>query len=1197
MRIARFFTARTNDPYQGLRWRDMTPVYGEPDEDAGITWTVPDDWSPAAAELLMRRFACQEDIPALLRAEREDGVPSFLLPRTADNERLSKLPPEQRHTREHDARQVFDRIAGSLTYEGWKAGLFDNDSDASAFYDEIRYMMVRRMAAPEDGIWQTLGVHWAYGMDEPYQQFLHAIATPDTAADSGFGPRGSAANITGLGNAMGGAGSNGLMNWLKLTDRFLSIRAANGMDDSIRPLAIVDASHPETRDFASWWRREEEKAAALSAGSHIMRRRLGNIMSACHPEDDNGCDPRHNTQLAHAIFDAREDGIAEQTIDQAIRRAMSGQTAPDVSDFHTGWDGPAWDTVSARHINGAVRMPDSLVDAARSNADWVFCDPETNMPVSRMNAAQLWSELAENAWTSSCPALQFDTAIQAWNTCPNSGRIQASSSDSALMFLDGSFAPQATIDLMAFSADAEDDTDIVQLRAYTHACKLWTVALDLIADHHADDNTYRALGLGFANLSTLLMAHGIAYDSDAGRAIASALSGLMTGAGYVTSAEMARDTAPFPAFADNRIEMLRVMRYHRLAARGETQGYDTLARTPALFNADACPDGNLAVAAQAVWKRVQELGGKHGFRNAQISFIANAGLSGALMELQAHGLDPVTELVRFDNNLPDDDMEFAPCITRNLVPAVRSGLRRLGLRPRQIGEITEYALGHMSLREAPAINHATLRERGFTKAQLDAVEDALEGAVDIRYAFNKWVLGEDFCRHVLNLTHDQLDSPAFDMLPALGFTEQDIARANAWCCGAMTLEGAPHLEPHQAKVFDTALPGGRSGAHHVDAQAQVAMMGAVQSFISGGIGRVMHATAQTRAADIADAFGTAWASGIKGLSIYRDGASLTRPVHSGLDLPGTEELARIAANDQPAPQHPAVAAEQPAHVAESFVQAADEVAHKHATQPRRHDVDGPRPQSATRQTLPGRRKGYTQKARVGGHKVYLRTGEYTDGSLGEIFIDMHKEGTAFRSLLNNFAISVSIALQYGVPLEEFVEAFTFTRFEPAGRVEGNGAVKLSTSVLDYVFRELAISYMGRADLADVEPGDLAHDGVSRPEDEGLPMEGTEAGKAVSDALDRIVSSGYMRRPFHALPGKDGHLPRVPDDAMISAAREDGYTGTPCAQCGSMTVLDMGDVTACDTCHCVAETRAPETGALETQTESGDISGDLFTSAE
>jgi ribonucleoside-diphosphate reductase alpha chain len=697
---------------------------------------------------------------------------------------------------------------------------------------------------------------------------------------------------------------------------------------------------------------------------------------------------------------------------------------------------------------------------------------------------------------------------------------------------------------------------------------------------------YRTLGLGYANIGGLLMTMGIPYDSDAGRALAGALTAIMTGVSYRTSAEMAGELGPFPGFAPNREHMLRVIRNHRRAAHGERDGYEALSVNPVPLDHANCPIPALVTHATRAWDEALALGETHGYRNAQVSVIAPTGTIGLVMDCDTTGIEPDFALVKFKKLAGGGYFKI-------INQAVPEALRTLGYRESEIAEIEAYAVGHGSLNQAPAINPATLRAKGFTDEALAKVEAQLKTAFDIKFVFNKWTLGEDFIVKTLGIPADEVNAPGFELLARLGFSKKDIESANEHVCGAMTLEGAPHLKAEHYAVFDCANPCGRKGKRYLSVESHIRMMAAAQPFISGAISKTINMPNEATVEDCKNAYMLSWKLALKANALYRDGSKLSQPLNAQLIEDEEDDEAVEELMEKPQAARAAALAEK---IVEKVVERVQVI--------------------REREKLPDRRKGYTQKAVVGGHKVYLRTGEYDDGRLGEIFIDMHKEGAALRSLLNNFAIAISLGLQYGVPLDEYVEAFTFTRFEPAGPVQGNDTIKYATSILDYVFRELAVSYLGRSDLGHVDPGEgrydalgsgvgegaksvlskglvrgktdkftvvagekggqispgtLANDGrtgtvvtmAARPQGASAGGPATVGATALKEEVAAAVSPA-LDRLFEEARAPEAKAERTTADRRAEA-RLRGYVGDACPECSNFTLVRNGTCLKCDTC--------------------------------
>ncbi len=758
-----------------------------------------------------------------------------------------------------------------------------------------------------------------------------------------------------------------------------------------------------------------------------------------------------------------------------IQFAKQGYKDIHFPTYDTDWDSDAYLTVSGQNSNNSVRVTDGFLKAVEADGSWDLTFRKTGKVKKTVKARELWEKIGHAAWASADPGLQYHTTVNDWHTCPASGPIRASNPCSEYMFLDDTACNLASLNLLTFR---DEKTGAFKVEEYEHAVRLWTIVLEIsvmMAQFPSKQIAelsyqYRTLGLGYANIGGLLMTSGIPYDSDAGRAIAGALTAVMTGVAYATSAEMARQLGPFPGFKKNREHMLRVIRNHARAAHGERTGYEQVAQPPVPLDHAACADVQLIAHAKAAWDRALELGEAHGYRNAQATVIAPTGTIGLVMDCDTTGIEPDFALVKFKKLAGGG---YWKIINR----AVPEALRTLGYSEAQIAEIEAYAVGHGTMAQAPAINHTTLKAKGFTDDAIAKVEKALPTAFDIKFVFNKWTLGEDFLTDTLGIAADDLGLPAFDLLAALGFSKREIEAANIHVCGAMTVEGAPHLKPVHYPVFDCANPCGRTGKRFLSVESHIKMMAAAQPFISGAISKTINMPNDATVEDCKQAYLLSWKLALKANALYRDGSKLSQPLNAQLieDEECEDDLVE-AFLDKPMAARATGLAEK---VVEKIVERVTVL--------------------RERERMPDRRKGYTQKAVVGGHKVYLRTGEYDDGRLGEIFIDMHKEGAALRSLLNNFAIAVSLGLQYGVPLDEYVDAFTFTRFEPQGPVQGNDSIKYATSILDYVFRELAVSYMERFDLAHVDPTETGFDALGKGVEEG---KSTPASHYVSKGLTR-----------------------------------------------------------------------------------------------
>ncbi len=728
----------------------------------------------------------------------------------------------------------------------------------------------------------------------------------------------------------------------------------------------------------------------------------------CEGSGDDCFDPEKNPVLRREIKAARKNHVPDNYIKRVIQFAKQGYTDIEFPVYDADWDSDAYLTVSGQNSNNSVRVTDEFLKAVEADGDWdMFWRTRPGKIAKTVKARALWEKIGYAAWACADPGLQYHTTVNDWHTCPASGPIRASNPCSEYMFLDDTACNLASMNLLAFRDETTRKFDV---EGYEHAVRLWTVVLEisvLMAQFPSREIAklsfeFRTLGLGYANLGGLLMSSGLSYDSDAGRQIAGALTAILTGISYATSAEMAGQLGAFPGYKKNREHMLRVIRNHRRAAHGERTGYEKVATPPVPLDHKACPDQAMVEHAMLAWDRALKLGEQHGYRNAQVSVIAPTGTIGLVMDCDTTGIEPDFALVKFKKLAGGG---YFKIINR----AVPEALRVLGYSESQIAEIEAYAVGHGSLGQAPGINHTTLKQKGFTPEAIEKVEKALPTAFDIKFAFNKWTLGEDFVGK-LGIAPEKLADPRLDLLAALGFSKREIDAANIHVCGAMTVEGAPHLKAEHYPVFDCANPCGRNGKRYLSVESHIRMMAAAQPFITGAISKTINMPNDATVEDCKAAYILSWRLALKANALYRDGSKLSQPLQSQLIADEEDDEDAIEAFIE----KPAVA--RASALAEKVVERVVE----------RMVI------MRERERMPDRRKGYTQKAVVGGHKVYLRTGEYDDGRLGEIFIDMHKEGAALRSLLNNFAIAVSLGLQYGVPLDEYVDAFTFTRFEPSG---------------------------------------------------------------------------------------------------------------------------------------------------------------------
>ncbi len=1101
LRIDRFFTKPGEDPLESVEWTTRDSRIANPDGSVVFEMKdaeVPAAWSQVAADIMVSKYFRKAGVPQT--DEAGDWV--------ADTDGAPLLGPER------SARQVIARLAATWRAWGDRYGYFASDDDAQAFEDEITFMLVNQMAAPNSPQWFNTGLHHMYGLTGPSQGFwyvdpdtLDLEASPDSYSRPaphacfiqsvnddlvneggimdlwtrearlfkfGSGTGTNFSNLRAEGEPLSGGGrSSGIMSFLKIGDRAAGAIKSGGTTRRAAKMVILDIDHPDIEEFIDWKKVEEDKVRSL--------------IEAGYPADFNG---------------------------------------------------EAYQTVSGQNSNNSVRVNDEFLAAVEADGDWELTGRTTAEVMKTVKARDLWRRIAEAAWACADPGVQYDTTINQWHTCPAGGRINASNPCSEYMFLDNTACNLASLNLVAFY---DDDAQTFDIEAYKHAIRLWTFVLEIsvtmahfpsreIAQGSFD---YRTLGLGYANLGSLLMRSAIPYDSDEGRALTGALTAILTGDAYAASAEMAEVLGPFPRFAENRESMLRVMRNHRLAAySADADQFDGLTHSVMSIDPEICPP-ELLDAARRSWDEAVRMGDSHGYRNAQATVLAPTGTIGLLMDCDTTGVEPDFALVKFKKLAGGGYFKIA---NQSIDPA----LRVLGYEARQRSEIVEYVIGSMSLEESPHVNRAALADRGLTAEEIDAIEATLPGVFELRHAFNVFVVGEE-ALHRLGFSEDEYATFEFDLLAELGFSAEQIEEANKVICGMQTIEGAPHLAAEHLAVFDTANRNGRHGERFIHHEGHIKAMAAAQPFISGAISKTINMPTEVAIADIEDAYALSAELGLKAMALYRDGSKASQPLSSAADGDTTES--------------------EPEALNEALEDEARVVAGMFApgVSPTRayHGVNRPR------FLLPTRRTGFTQEARVGGHKIFLRTGEYDDGTLGELFIDLAKEGATLRGILGCFAIAVSKGLQYGVPLEEFVDTFTFQTFEPRGMVEGHPNIKMANSIIDYVFRALGMEYLGRTDLVQVPPKDVGE----LPE----PPEGIAVDAGVQlDLADDLPANAPISHPAVAeaetppaahngdSPASNGDRKTV---AVSSAAAGDLQTASVQQALGEM----MGDAPLCDTC--------------------------------
>lgn len=1005
----RFFTQAGHDPMASVA---MIKANSKIKDTEGRTVfemkeiEVPEAWSQLAVDILVSKYF------------RKAGVPGT----------------------EHEVsvRQVIRRISHTLKTEGERLGYFDAAA-AAAFEDDLSYLLIHQMGAFNSPVWFNLGLYHEYkimGSAGNYawdstamrvREVENAYSRPQCSAcfiqsvdddlmslfqlaknearlfKYGSGTGTNFSKIRGRQEKLSGGGySSGLMSFLEVLDKGAGATKSGGTTRRAAKMVCLDMDHPEIVDFITWKSREERKVAALIAAGYS-------------------------------------------------------------SDFN----GEAYKTVGGQNSNNSVRVTDDFMRAVEQGEKWSTRARTSGEPLETHEARALWKMIAEAAWSCADPGLQYDTTINDWHTCLNTDRIYASNPCSEFMFLDDTACNLASLNLVKFLGQ----DGVFDIEAYRRACRTFIIAQEILVDLSSypteqiakNSHDYRPLGLGYANLGTLLMLKGIPYDSDAGRSWAGALTAVMCGQAYAVSAEEAKVLGPFAGYAANREPMLKVIRKHRDAAYK--------------IDGSVIPQ-ELALAARVDWDVALNLGEEYGFRNSQVTVLAPTGTIGLLMDCDTTGVEPDFALVKFKKLAGGGYFKIVN-------QSVTAALENLGYSASQIKDILRYLLGSMSFDGAPHLSREFLLSKGLSDAEIKKIEKTLPGTFELSSAFSRYTLGEELLKRI-GVSEADLKKTQFNFLTWAGLSEKQIAEANEAICGTMTVEGAPHIQDKHLAVFDCANKCGVKGKRFIAPMGHIRMMGATQPFLSGAISKTVNVPHETSVDEIQDIYYQGWKLGLKAIALYRDGCKLSQPLSTKSESTSSKTEAAVSVAPSVAP----------------------------TAAPKRHK-------------LPAKRIGFTQEANVAGHKVYLRTGEYSDGTLGEVFIDMHKEGAAYRAMMNCFAISVSLGLQYGVPLEEFVDKFTFTRFEPSGIVNGHPNVKLATSIVDYIFRVLGMEYLGRTDFVQVKPdtGTLA-----------IPVAPTPvaAAAAVSDSLGAASgASGQLTL--------SGHLAEMMGDAPL------------CDSCGHTTV--------------------------------------------
>jgi len=957
MVVERRLTSPGKNPLKQVKYDKRSSVISNPDGSVVFKMDdveVPESWSQLATDIIVSKYF------------RKRGVPKT--------------------NHETSARQVVYRIANTIRHAGEElGGYFNSKKDAESFEAELSYILINQYGAFNSPVWFNCGLYHQYGITssggnhhwdpktDTYQKTADSYSHPQSSAcfiqsvdDDLMSIFGLAKNEAKLFKFGSGTGSN----FSKLRGRQEKLSGGGTSSGLMSFLEVLDRG-----------------AGATKSGGTTRRAAKMVCLDIDHPEISDFINWKVNEEKkVAALIDA-------------------GYT----SDFN----GEAYKTVSGQNSNNSVRVTDDFMYAYLNDDEWNTTYRTTGEICDTYKAKDLMNQISHATWGCADPGMQFDSTINKWHTCKESGRINASNPCSEFMFLDNSSCNLASVNLMKLY---DPETSTFDIELFKHICRIFILAQEILVDFSSyptqpvaeKSHEFRPLGLGYANMGTFLMVNGLSYDSDEARALCSSITATMTGTAYTTSAEIAETKGAFPKYSQNRQSMLEVIKMHREAA------YD--------INQEDC-EKPLIDAARKAWDDALSAGAKCGYRNAQTTVLAPTGTIGLLMDCDTTGIEPDFSLVKFKKLAGGGYFKI-------INQSIPMALEKLGYSATEIDDIIQYISGTSTLKDAPYINQESLKEKGFTDEDLENIEKTLPGVFDLALAFSTITLGTEAMQR-FGLTAETYTKPGFNLLSELDFSDADIEAANIHVCGKMTIEDAPHLKDDDLSVFDCANRCGKYGKRFLAPMAHVKMMAAAQKFISGAISKTINLTNEAKESDIEKLYLDSWRLGLKAVALYRDGSKHAQPLNTTSDKKKKKaELAKAVEQLPPIAAVPAL----------------------------------------KRRRLPKTRHGFTVEARVGGQKVYLRTGEYNDGSLGEIFIDMHKEGAAFRSMMNCFAIAISLGLQYGVPLDEYINCFTFTRFEPSGPVN-HPNVKMATSIVDFIFRVLGMEYFGMTDFIQVKPNE------------------------------------------------------------------------------------------------------------------------------
>jgi ribonucleoside-diphosphate reductase alpha chain len=1191
LKIKRMFTKKGQDRYDGIEFDKRISRINNPDGSVVFEMKdieVPTTWSQIATDILAQKYFRRKGVPQLnkkgeVRTDK-NGDPIL--------------------GGETSAKQTINRMAGAWRWWGEKYGYFDSKEDAQTFEDEIAYMLMTQMAAPNSPQWFNTGLnyaynitgqaqgHWyvdpitkeskqsedAYTRGQPHACFILSIKD-DLVNEGGifdmvkaearifkygsgsginFSPiRGSGENLS------GGGKSSGLMSFLKIFDSGAGAIKSGGTTRRAAKMVCLNMDHPEIEEFVNWKVEEEQKVAALVAGSHVNYEHVKKIMKSA---ETKGIDPKSNPELKKLISDANKNYVPLNYIKRALMLVENGVSSEDfnIKKYDTDFRSEAYSTVGGQNSNNSVRVPNDFFNALEKDSSWDLINRLDGSVSKTISAKKLWNDVLNAAWQSADPGVQYDTTINEWHTTPLDGRINASNPCSEYMFLDDTACNLASLNLIKYYNNATGKFDV---EAYRHATRLFTIVLEIsVLSAHLPTRAvaektyvYRTLGLGYANLGALLMEQGIPYESEKGYAITGAVTAILGGESYATSAEMAKVIGTFDRYEANSENMLRVMRNHRRAAyNAKPNEYEELSITPMGINALLAGE-ELTTEAQKSWDYALQLGEKYGYRNAQVTVIAPTGTIGLVMDCATTGIEPDFALVKYKKLVGGGYFKIVNT-------SVRPALQSLGYPESQIEEIEKYIIGHATIKNAPYINYETLIQKGFTDKELMAVESRMENLYSLKDAFSPATIGEEFSRNVLKLTDAQISDFSFNVLKHLGFTDEQIEMAEEFVVGTMTIEGAPYLKQEHYAVFDCANKCGNKGQRYIGTMGHLKQMAAAQPFLSGAISKTVNLPEEATLEDIEEAYVEGWKLMLKANALYRDGSKLSQPLNSSSNAGAYAELFNLNIED--------------------------EVQEESLTQKQVQQVIIQEVQKPKRKKLPDERHSLTHKFTVGGHEGYLTVGLFDDGMPGEVFIIMSTAGSFLSGIMDAFAVSLSMNLQYGVPLEALISKLTNVRFEPSG-MTGNREIPIAKSIVDYIGRWLALKFLdadtaklyhneelveksyregsnfrilipivnghGHTEIRSTKYIDLKKDGSGVDNVAVLSQN-------MSYTTESSVEPSQMRLEQAAtatiqdnLEGSDGTLEK------IKKAKALGFTGDMCTTCGSMNVKKNGSCNVCIDC--------------------------------